>query len=176
MSEVAANMRKTLQQSDEDKLATVLAKLDTNPDEPFPDQKGGLVIQHHNEIRDAMGDLASIVYKEVIQKPVVQEANNACGVPSMIADLIIRGVWQPQMDVAAILSSAEEEKKRKIVMLQKKQIASSNSLLKNCYQMEKNQIQKEQDGYEPGYLCHFEGHKFMPMGFSNQMEKWSSYQ
>ena len=87
------------------------------------------MIQRHNEIRDAIGDLASIVYKEVIREPVVQEANNACGVPSLIADLSIRGVWQPQMValfdirvidtdapsyshryVAAILSSAEEEK------------------------------------------------------------------
>ena len=50
------------------------------------------MIQYHNEIRDAIGDLASIVYKE----PVVQEANDACGVPSLIADLSIRGVWQPQ--------------------------------------------------------------------------------
>ena len=87
------------------------------------------MIQHHNEIRDAIGDLASIVYNEVIREPVVQEANDACGVPSLIADLSIRGVWQPQTvalfdirvidtdatsyshrDVAAVLSSAEEEK------------------------------------------------------------------
>ena len=54
------------------------------------------MIQRHNEIRDAIGDLASIVYKEAIREPVVQEANDACGVPSLIADLCIRGVWQPQ--------------------------------------------------------------------------------
>ena len=34
-----------------------------------------------------------IVYKEVLKEPVVQEANDAEGV---IADLSIRGVWQPQ--------------------------------------------------------------------------------
>ena len=90
------------------------------------------MIQRHNETRDAIGDIASIVYKEVIREPVVQEANDARGVPSLIADLSIRGVWQPQTvalfnirfvdtdapsyshrDVAAILSTAEEEKKRK---------------------------------------------------------------
>ena len=49
------------------------------------------MIQRRNEIRDAIGDLASIVYKEVIREPVVQEANDACGVPSLIADLSIRG-------------------------------------------------------------------------------------
>ena len=43
-------------------------------------RKGGLVIQHHNEMRDTIGDTASIMYKEVIREPVVQEANNACGV------------------------------------------------------------------------------------------------
>ena len=36
------------------------------------------MIERHNEIRDAIVDLASIVYKEVIQEPVVQEANDAC--------------------------------------------------------------------------------------------------
>ena len=51
------------------------------------------MIQCQNEIRDAIGDIASIVYKEVIREPVVQEANNACGVPSLIADLSIRGVF-----------------------------------------------------------------------------------
>ena len=90
------------------------------------------MIQCHNEIRDAIGDLASIVYKVVIREPVVQEANDACGIPSLIADLSFRGVWQPQTvalfdirvvdtdapsyshrDVAAVLSSAEEEKKRR---------------------------------------------------------------
>ena len=33
-----------------------------------------LVIQRHNEIRDALGDLASIAYKVVIREPVVSEA------------------------------------------------------------------------------------------------------
>ena len=37
---------------------------------------GGLVIQRHNEIRDAFGDLASIAYKEVIREPVVREADD----------------------------------------------------------------------------------------------------
>ena len=56
-------------------------------------KKGGLVTQRHNEVRDVIGDLASVVYKEVVKVPVVQEANDAEGVPSLIA---IRGVWQPQ--------------------------------------------------------------------------------
>ena len=106
------------------------------------------MIQHHNEIRDAIGDLASIVYKEVIWEPVVQEDNNACGIPSLIADLSIRGVWQPQMvalfdihvvdtdtpsysqrDIAAILSSAEEEKKRKYCDAAEVRRASFTSLV-----------------------------------------------
>ena len=43
-----------------------------------------------------MLDLASLVYKEVVKEPIVQEANEAEVVPSLIADLSIRGVWQPQ--------------------------------------------------------------------------------
>ena len=31
-------------------------------------RSGGLVIQRHNEIRDALGDLASIAYKEVCER------------------------------------------------------------------------------------------------------------
>ena len=95
-------------------------------------RKGGLVIQRHNEVRDALGDLASLVYKDVIHEPTVQEANDVCGIPSLVADLSIRGVWQSQTvalfdirvidtdalsylhrDVASVLSSTEEEKKRK---------------------------------------------------------------
>ena len=59
-------------------------------------KKGGLVTQSHNEVRDVIGNLASVVFKEVVKEPVVQEANNAEGVPSLIADLSIRRVWQPQ--------------------------------------------------------------------------------
>ena len=89
-------------------------------------KKGGLVTQHHNEVRDVIGDLASVVFKEVVKEPVVQEANDAECVPSLMADLSIRGVWQPQTMVLfdvrvtdtgapshSILTSAEEEKKKK---------------------------------------------------------------
>ena len=55
-------------------------------------KKGGLVTQRHNEVRYVIGDLASLVYKEVIKEPIMQEANDAEGVPSLIADLSIRGV------------------------------------------------------------------------------------
>ena len=97
------------------------------------------MFQRHNEIRDAIGDLASIVYKEVIQEPVVQEANDAYGVPSLIAALSIRGVWQPQMvalfdipvvapsyshrAIAAILS---KKRRKNILMLQKYAVPPSH--------------------------------------------------
>ena len=48
-------------------------------------------------MRDALGDLASIAFKDVIREPVVQEADNARGIPALIADLGIRGIWQPQL-------------------------------------------------------------------------------
>ena len=92
------------------------------------------MIQRHTEVRDALGDLTSLVYKDVICEPIVQEANDACGIPSLASDLSIRGVWQSQTialfdirvidtdapsylhrDVASVLSSAEEEKKRKYI-------------------------------------------------------------
>ena len=34
---------------------------------------GGLVVRRHNEVRDAIGDLASLVWGNVIREPVVCE-------------------------------------------------------------------------------------------------------
>ena len=95
-------------------------------------RKGGLVIQRHNEIRDALGDLASNAYKEVVREPVVREPNDREKVPALVADLSVRGVWQPQAttffdvrvvdsdansylhrDVGAVLSTIEHTKKQK---------------------------------------------------------------
>ncbi|KAL5470750.1 hypothetical protein EMCRGX_G028763 [Ephydatia muelleri] len=87
-------------------------------------RKGGQVIQRHNEVRDAIGDLASLVYKEVICEPLVQEANDASGIPSgsrsqyqrpqTVALFDIRVIdteahSYSNRDVASVLSSAEEE-------------------------------------------------------------------
>ena len=57
-------------------------------------RRGGLVVRRHNEIRDALGDLASLAYRDVIREPVVRDGD-ADG-PGLIADLGVRGVWQPQ--------------------------------------------------------------------------------
>ena len=74
-----------------------------------------------------------MVYKDVVREPIVQEAaDDASGRPASIADLSIRGVWQPltvalldvcvvdtdaqsyaSRTVDAVLCSAEQEKKRK---------------------------------------------------------------
>ena len=72
---------------------------------------GGLVIQRHNEIRDALGDLASIAYKEGVRElSVVREPNDREKVPALVADLFVRGVWQPQattfIDVRVVDSDA----------------------------------------------------------------------
>ena len=97
-------------------------------------KKGSLITGHHNKVRDTLGDLSSIVYKDIIREPVIQEACEVADEPSLVADLGVRGVWQPQPQtqalfdvrvidtdapshvnrrVAAILSSAEAEKKKK---------------------------------------------------------------
>jgi len=92
--------------------------------------KGGLVTQHHNEVRDALGDLAALGYSEVVHKPIVCDGNEVY--PALIADLGVRGVWIPQLkalfnvrvadtdvpscvsrSVSAVLATAEEEKKHK---------------------------------------------------------------
>ena len=92
--------------------------------------KGGLVTQHHNEVRDALGDLAALGYREVVREPIVCVGDNDS--PALIADLGVGGVWIPQGEalfdvrvvdtdaasyvnhsVSAVLASAEEEKKWK---------------------------------------------------------------
>ena len=59
-------------------------------------KKGGLVTLRHNEIRDAVGDLASILWKGVKREPVVKEPDIENGTPTLIADLSARGVWDRQ--------------------------------------------------------------------------------
>ena len=52
--------------------------------------KDGLFTQHHNEVRDALGDLAALQYREVARKPIVcDEDENS---PALITDLGVRGV------------------------------------------------------------------------------------
>ena len=52
--------------------------------------------RRHNEERDNLGDLSSIVCKDIIREPVIQETCEIAGEPSIITCLGVRGVWQPQ--------------------------------------------------------------------------------
>ena len=61
--------------------------------------KGGLIIRRHNEIRDCLGDMAALVWPQVIREPVVREGDPASDDPGLHLDLGIRGVWQPQVEV-----------------------------------------------------------------------------
>jgi hypothetical protein len=106
--------------------------------EPFDVQhglsckRGGLIIQRHNEVRDTIGDLANLVWGQVSREPIVQDADDSTGSSALVADLSIRGVWQPQTSalldirvvdtdaksyvarpVQNVLLSAETQKKRK---------------------------------------------------------------
>jgi len=93
-------------------------------------RKGGLVIQYHNEVKDALGDLAALGYSEVVHDPTVCDGNEVS--LALIVDLGVRGIWIPQVkalfnirvadtdaasyvnhSVSAVLATAEEEKKRK---------------------------------------------------------------
>ena len=93
---------------------------------------GGLVGRRYNEVRDAIGDLASLVWGQVQREPVICEetADGSCN-ETLVGDLRIRGVWQPQADAVfdvrvvdtdapsyrsrspdSVLHSAEVEKKK----------------------------------------------------------------
>ena len=95
-------------------------------------RKGGLVIQRHNEIRDAFGDLSALAWSMVRHEPIVREADIETNTPALIADLAVRGVWSPQTEAlfdvrivdtdarsygdlspTVVLGNAEKEKKDK---------------------------------------------------------------
>jgi len=93
-------------------------------------RKGGLIIQHHNEVRDAVGDLTTLVWGRIVSKPVVRYVS--VDNEALIVDFGARGVWKPQamalLDIpvidtdtrsylshslGAVLASAEAEKKHR---------------------------------------------------------------
>ena len=95
-------------------------------------KKGGLLTLRHNEIRDAVGDLASLVWKDAQREPFIREYNPQDETPALIADLFCRGVYVRQggasFDIRvsdtdaisyqnrspmSVLHSAEVEKKTK---------------------------------------------------------------
>ena len=95
-------------------------------------QKSGLLTLQHNEVRNAVGDLASLVWKDVQREPVIREYNPQDETPALIADLFCRGVYVRQggasFDIRvsdtdaisyqnrspmSVLHSAEVEKKTK---------------------------------------------------------------
>jgi len=59
---------------------------------------GSLVGHRHNEVHDAFGDLASLVWSPVLKEPVVCDGS-AGNSDMLIADLCIHGIWQPQTKV-----------------------------------------------------------------------------
>jgi len=88
-----------------------------------------LVTQHHNKVRNALGDLAALGYSEVVREPIVCDGNKIS--PALITDLGVRGVWISQAEalfdvrvvdtdaasyvncsVSAVMATAEEEKRK----------------------------------------------------------------
>ena len=63
---------------------------------------GGLVIQRHNEVWDCLGDMVAQVWSQVVREPIVKEAESKADGPGLRADLGIRGVWTPPMQVEAL--------------------------------------------------------------------------
>ena len=79
-----------------------------------------------------MGDLASIAFRDVIREPIVRDADPVRGLPALVADIGVRGLWAAQTEalfdihvmdtdaqsytsctVDSVLLSAENEKKKK---------------------------------------------------------------
>ncbi len=54
------------------------------------------MIRCHNEIRDSLRDFSSLAFGNAVREPVVSGADASNG--ALVADLSVRGVWQPQVD------------------------------------------------------------------------------
>ena len=50
---------------------------------------GGLVGRRHNEVCDAFGDLATLVWGQVCREPVIRESHNADDGGTLVADLCV---------------------------------------------------------------------------------------
>ena len=61
---------------------------------------GGLVGQCHNEVRDAVCDLATLVWSQVQKELIVCEASHddLSSGDTLVADLRVRSVWHPYVD------------------------------------------------------------------------------
>ena len=59
---------------------------------------GGLIVHCHNDIRDAIGDLASLVRGNVVHGPVICKQSASSDDNAVVADLCVRGVWIPQAE------------------------------------------------------------------------------
>ena len=55
-------------------------------------------MQWYNEIRDAIGDLAAMVWGQVRREPIVYESMIEPAGETLVADLSVRGVWLPQAE------------------------------------------------------------------------------
>ena len=73
--------------------------------------KGGLIVQRHNDIRDAIGDLAAMVWGQLRREHIVSESTIEPVGETLVADLSVRGVWLPQtellFDVRAVDTNAQ---------------------------------------------------------------------
>ena len=59
-----------------------------------------------------------MAYKDVVREPIVREANDSLGMPALIADLGVRGVWQPQtealFDIRVVDTDAQSYTERSV--------------------------------------------------------------
>ena len=68
------------------------------------------MVQRHNEIRDIIYNLTSLVFNQVTREPVIQDRSDDPPQEALVTDIKARGVWQPQatalFDIRVIDSDA----------------------------------------------------------------------
>ncbi len=61
-------------------------------------KKSAVIIRRHNEVRDAVYDLSSLIWTNIRREPVVREADDANNICALVADMGVRGVWEAQRE------------------------------------------------------------------------------
>ena len=96
----------------------------------------GIRNQRQNEVRDALGEIASLAYKEVVRELVVRDADDARGIPAVVADLSVRGVWQLQtealFDIRVVDTDAQSYASRSVNAVLASAEKRSENMIMQC--------------------------------------------
>eukprot|EP01068_Selenidium_serpulae_P018146 Selendium_serpulae@DN6439_c2_g1_i10.p1 len=93
---------------------------------------GGLIIRRHNEVRDVLGDIASIAFgKQVVREPIIRPAGYPQG--AITADLRVRGVFGFQKEALFDVRVTDTDAPSKLLKTPAQDLADQETEKKRHY-------------------------------------------